>query len=178
MHASRIAKHVDMMDEEFKEKLALEIRNGIDRCLSFYGNINVKYIHGDDSIDVASLIGKTIAETDPTESNWADTLYTVDKRDQSVTVSTKLGCAREKASHIIRDYLPWAKLANFLDKNTWRDVVIECNGKQETHKCFPYVQEIFSAETNYSYVVCWCVVDKAWTHWDVFISPEHIKKIL
>jgi hypothetical protein len=177
-HARHIAKYADMMGDEFRKKMAVEIRNEIDRGLTFQGNIKIENRFYDDSIDVASLIAKALAETDPDENVWADTLYTIDKRDHTVTVSIKLGCAYQKISTVICDYLPWAKLANYLDKSTWRDVVIEYNGKRETCKCFPYVQKIFSAETDYSYVVSWCRIENACAEWDVFISPEYIKEIL
>jgi hypothetical protein len=176
-HANHIAEYADTMDDVFREKLAVEIRREIDRSLSFNSNIKIEYRYDDDSIDVATLIGKALAETDPEELLWKDTLFTVDKKNHEVVKSTVFDCANQKITTILCDYLPWAKLANFLDKSTWRDVVVEYDGKRETYKCFPYIQEIFSSETKYSYRINWCEVCKAHTRWDVFISPEYIKEI-
>lgn len=177
-HARHIAEYADDMSDDFREKLAMEIRREIDRSLSFNGNIKVEYPYDDDSIDVATLIGKALAETDPEEILWKDTLFTVDKKNHEVIKSTKLDCASQKITAILCDYLPWAKLANYLDKETWRDVVVEYDGEQKTYKCFPYVQEIFSSETNYSFRINWCRIENASAAWDVFISPECIKEIL
>lgn len=179
-HPGNIIKNCyDQLNDEIKERLVIDIRREIDNQLSWYGNIKVNNKYDDDNIDIAYLIGDALSTYDPDELLWADTKFVVDKRSKTVNIESELGCAQYKITQILHDFLPWSKMANVLDKNKHKTLVVKNGDELKEIVCFPYISEVFSAETKYSYKILWCAVDRYInnSHVDSFIDPGAIIEI-
>lgn len=178
-HAHKIARNCyNQMADVFKEKLAEDIRREIDSKLKWFGNIQINNITSDVDNDCAFLICDALSKTDPEEILWKDTKFVVDKLEKTVTKTTSLDCATQKITMILQDYLPWSKLANALDKKKHKMLVIKNGDSIETKICFPYIIECYSAETNYSYMIAWCSIDRYLsTSIDTYIDPNSIVEI-
>lgn len=179
-HPGNIIKNCyNQLSDEMKERLVTDIRREIDNQLSWYSNIKVNNKYDDDNTDIAYLIGYALSTYDPDELLWKDTKFIVDKRSKIVNIESELDCAQYKITQILYDFLPWSKLANALDKNKHKVLVVKNGDELKELVCFPYVSEVFSAESNYSYRILWCTVDRYVnnSYVDSFIDPEAIVEI-
>ena len=177
MHADTIMtlikQNPDIMNEERAIFNARDIRNEINRCLSFKENVQID--GNEDGKDIFSVLLYTMEDLDP---KWHKFYFNA--KEMCISSTEELISPLQPWESFDADYIdliPWVKLANWLDSSCHKILTIEDNGVASKVKCYPFPIQIHKGE-YYEYEQAWTPVENPSSlSICTFISPECIKNI-
>lgn len=178
MHAdtimSIIVSNPGVISQERIQFNARDIRNEINRCISFRDNFHID--GSTDGIDVYSAVLYGLNEFDsPKETNFIFDTYTMTLKGEP---SNKCVENWRLVDHDYSDLIPWVKLANWMDPSCHKTITTEYEGEVTETRCYPFPYQVRLADGRVIYEERWARVEKpSAPSTCTYLAPEFIKKI-
>ena len=177
MHANTImallSRNPGIISDERAQFNARDIRNEINRCISFKENIQID--GNEDGKDVFSALLYTMEDLDP---KWHKFYFNA--AQMCITSAEELEKPLQTWQSFDADYtdlIPWVKLANWLDTSCHKILTIDNNGITSKIKCYPFPRQIRNGD-YVEYVEAWTSAEHPHDpSMCIYIDPENIKHI-
>ena len=177
MHADTIARTIisnpDLISEDRMIFNAKDIRSNVTDCIRFKKSLVISGYK--DDVDVFSSMLYAL-----------NGIKDVKKHKFTFNIQTGEFSSIEECPTMYEfdypdsdymDLIPWVKLANWMDKRTHRNIIVNFDGEISEKTCYPYPIQHRNEDGTISYEEVWDSVENPSIDIHRYISKEYILKI-
>jgi hypothetical protein len=155
---SILKRNPNAISPEKREFMANDIRDSINSIIKFNSNIKIK---GFPKYDVYSDLLYEISKHDnPNELIYHIDAYTHEIKTEPLKDEKSYN---EHSDYDYIDLIPWIKLANYLDKSTWKKLIVNVDGETKEIIAFPYPCDMGKLK-----------FEKVWTEGNLLTATQYI----